>query len=876
MRWWRRKSRDEDLDREIRSHLELEAKEQEENGVSPDEARYAAKRALGNTTQVKENAREAWGWSGTGHLLRDLGYAIRMLRKNPAFSIVAVVSLALGIGANTAIFSLIEGIWMRPMAVPKPGEIVRLFSVTNQNSEGDFSYPGFLALQHGTTAFQGLVACGGRGIEIPNNGAKSELHTVNVVSDNFFSALGIRPVLGRLFTPKLKNLLNREPVAVLGNSFWKSHFDADPNIIGKQIELERGAKQLSFTILGVLPPTFRGIHIGGDRDFWFPVQSWVLVAGSGDLQNRGFRWFRVLGRLRPRVSIGEANAQVQSIASHIAADWPQTNRGRSARVMSDLSYRLQQAGANGVILAGAVLLLVLLCSVNVANLLLARGARRSREMAVRAALGAGRWRIVRQLMTENIVLGLAGLVAGLALGWALIQLLPSLLVLPSDLAAVFSFNLDSRVLALSILVAFGTIFLFGLAPAWNSSKSDLVSGLKECAASADRTGRRLQPRRWLAVSQIAISLVLLAGTGLLVRSFVNTRTLEYGISHKPLLEVWIQASGAQRDTLYHEALNRIRQFSAVKEAAFASRTPLSFSEGDMSQLVTFPERPETALQPVEIKYNSISSNYLQVMGTRLLSGRWFNQIDQTSGPPVVLISQTMARRFWGGKNPIGKLIRLKTADNQDYRVIGVVQDVPINQIGERPEPYMYLPYWRNPTDSMTFVAETHGDPLSLAQPVRRQLVSLSHELNPSMIYTQHQLIDYSAVPFQMSAELVSTLGFLGLLLTAVGLYGVIAYGVAQRTREIGIRMALGADRGTILSSVLREVTILGAIGIAIGLPIALFAAQSASAMLFGIAPWDPVTFCGAAVLLAVVLLAAGAIPARHASKVDPMVALRYE
>lgn len=328
--------------------------------------------------------------------------------------------------------------------------------------------------------------------------------------------------------------------------------------------------------------------------------------------------------------------------------------------------------------------------------------------------------------------------------------------------------------------------------------------------------------------------------------------------------------------LYREALDRIRQFASVKEVGFASRAPLSLSEGGMSQLVTFPERPETAAQPIEIKYNSISSNYLKVMGTRLLSGRPFNETDQTNGTPAVLISETMAHRFWPREDPINKLIHLKTAGDHDYRVVGTVQDVPINEIGEPREPYMYLPYWRNPTDNMTFIVETKSDPVSLAQPIRSKLMSLNHQLDPLMITTQQQLVGFSAGPYQMTAELVSSLGTLGLLLTAVGLYGVISFGVTQRTREIGIRMALGADRGRMLRFVLREVALLGVSGIVIGLPLALFAGRSASAFLFGVHSWDVVSFSAAISVLVIVLFAAGAIPARRAAKVDPMVALRYE
>jgi predicted permease len=593
---------------------------------------------------------------------------------------------------------------------------------------------------------------------------------------------------------------------------------------------------------------------------------WKIAASAGS---------EYLAAFHPECPSELQNAQVEIIARRLAAEWAESNLGRGLRVVSDLDYRLELAGAKGIILFSAVLLLVLLSSVNVANLLLARGTHRAKEIGIRLALGAHRSRIIGQLATENILLGIAGLVGGLALGAILIKLLPSLLVEPPALQPELNFYLDSRVLCFSIFVSLMTTLLFGLLPAWNASKSNLGFAFKERLSSAEWSSRRLQPRHWLSVSQIGVSFVLLVGTSLLIGSFLNTRTLDYGITRRPLLDVWVSASGSHVPVLYREALNRLQEVSSVKAIAFASRAPLSLSEGGMSQLVTFPERSETASQPIEIKYNSISSNYLDVMGTRLIAGRAFNETDQTNGPAVALISETMAHRFWGSENPIDKVIRLNTGETE-YRIVGVVQDTPINELSEVVEPYIYLPYWRNPTASMTFLLRTAGNPLGLAQSVRQKLVALSHELEPQMTTSQRQLVDYSAGPYQMTAELVSTLGLLGLLLTAVGLYGVISYGVTQRTREIGIRMALGAERSRILRLVLREVTLLGAIGLLVGLPLALFAAQSASAVLFGLSPLDVASFCTAVVPLLIVLFAAGAVPARRAARVDPMIALRYE
>jgi putative ABC transport system permease protein len=802
-------------------------------------------------------------------VISDLRYALRTLRSRPGFTAVAVVSLALGIGANTAIFSLVDGLWTRPLAVPHPAAIVRVFSVTSQEPEGAFSYPEYLALSANTSALRALAAVGARGAIVPSPDGTSELHTVNVVSANFFEVLGLKPLAGRLF-----GTADPDAVVVLGHSFWKRRYGGDLSIVGRQIELLRGAQSSLFTVVGVLPATFRALDNGADRDLWLPPQSWERLAGRGDFESRDFRWFRVIGRLTSGAPAASASAQAQAVALRLAADWPASNRGRGARVISDSQYRLQRAGSTGLLLLATVLLLVTLCSVNVANLLLARGAARNKEIAIRLSLGAGRLRLLRQLMTENLLLGLAGLGTGLALGAALIQLLPTLLVQPPAIQPVVDFQLDGRVLLFAVLVGTATIVLFGLSPAWSASKANLTPALKSETPSIIVRGRRLQACQWLVVTQVALSLALLAGTGVLGASFANTRTLDYGIAHKPLLLVWMNASGPQANALYREAVTQIRALPGVRRVSFASRAPLSLSEGGMAQRVTFPDVPERAGQPpIEIKFNSIGSDYLQMMGTAVRRGRPFDDRDQQGGEAVALISETMAQRFWPQEDALGKTIKLNSGV---HRIVGIVQDVPINAIGEPAEPYLYLPYWRNPTSSMTFVIETAGNPMALAQPVRHKLISTSRLLDPFMLHTQQDLVSYAAGQYQVAAELVSTLSLLGLMLTAVGLYGIVSSAVTLRTREIGIRVALGADRRQVRALVLQEVTVLGISGIILGLPLALAGTRLASSTLFAVSPWDPRLLGLSVIVLALVLLAAGLLPARRATRVDPLVALKYE
>jgi len=807
---------------------------------------------------------------------KDLAYGARILWRSPGFTSVAVISLGLGIGANAAIFSLIDGLWTRPLAVPRPDQVVRVFSVTDQASQGRFSFPEYKALRDQSGSFEGMVARGGRGAQIPNGDGSSDLLLVNVVSTNFFSVLGVRPVAGRLFTPDDESLLDQEPVVVLGNSVWKRRFGGDTGIIGRQITLNRGSGAVQLTVMGILPETFRETDPGSDRDLWFPPQSWVRLAGPGDFERRDFRWFQVLGRLAPSASVDGATTQVQTVARRLAGDWPETNTGRTALVMSDFRYRLEAAGANAIALMVIVLLVVLLCSVNVANLLLAQGTARSREIGIRLALGASRARLVGQLMTENLLLGSLGLGAGLLIGSTLISLLPHLVVTPPGFNVPLDFQLDRRVALFAIGVAVVTVVLFGLTPAIRTLRPETIPALKSGVVGDYGSGRRLSLRHWLVVSQVSISLVLLIATGVLAASFANTRTADIGITRRPLLLAFLSYESKAKST-YFQAMEQIRALPGVKEVGFALRAPLSLSGNGYAQKVTLPDHPAMRNEPpIEIKFNSISSNYFQVMGTALRKGREFNEIDQTTGPLAVIINERMAETYWPGEDAIDKLIHIEGEHGGDYRVVGVVQTSPINAIGETPEPYIYLPFSRSSVPEVTLMIETEGDPLQLAPAIRRMLISLSRRLDPLSITTQQQLIRFSAGQYQTTAELVGGLGFLGLILTAIGLYGVVSYGVDRRTREIGIRMALGADRNNTVALVMKETLLMGGIGCMAGVPLALVATRLAQALLFGVGPWNIIVITVAVVTQGSVLLIAGLAPARRATSIDPMTALRWE
>lgn len=798
-------------------------------------------------------------------MLRDFRFAFRVLAARPVFTLIAALSLALGIGANSAIFSLVDALWFRPMAVRDASRIVRVFGVTDQDRRAGLSYPEYLDFKN-ASAFSDVMTIGGRGLVLVE-GDSHVLETLYVVSANFFTALGVKPALGRVFTPS-------DPrdamVVVLGNSFWQRHYGGDPSIVGRQIHVERG-KDLMVTVIGVLPESFRSIYNGGDRDVWFPESMWRELGDQKELEARDNRWFYVLARLAPGVSAASANAQVETIAERMAAESPVTNRGRRATVVPDLNYRLELAGTNGVALLAIVALVVLISSVNVANLLLSRAGARGTEMAIRLSIGASRGRVIRQLMTENFVLGLAGLALGLVIGGMLTKVLPSLIIQPPGWFIPIDFHFDSRVLIFSFAVSVVTILFFGLAPAWKSARPDLLGALKGDAAFAI-AGRRWPVRNWLAVAQIGVSLALLASASVLARSFINTRTADLGFGRKPLLLVWLESDAKAPE--YAQVISRFASLPGVKSVAAAVRAPLSLSGNGMFQLVTFPGRTEyTNAPPFEIKYNAVTANFLNTMGTPILRGRGFTASDENLGATSVLINERMAQRFFPGEDAVGKTIRIGRS-GRDHTVIGVVKNAPINDVGEPPEPYLYLSYWANFESEVTFLIETQGDPAALANAARAELKAVDKRLDPLGITTENDLIRFSAQQYQITAEVAAGLGLLGLVLTAVGLYGVIAFGVSQRTRELGIRMALGASRGDTLRLVLRDVAILGAAGLTLGIPLAMTATRLLSSLLFGVGAWDAAAFLAAVSVLAIVLMLAGLKPALRATGIQPSSALR--
>ncbi|MGA9463035.1 MAG: ADOP family duplicated permease [Terracidiphilus sp.] len=807
----------------------------------------------------------------------DLRFALRQLRKSPGFTLTAVLTLALGIGASSAIFCLIDGLWLHPMPVPHQGELVRVFATTAQDTEGYFDYPDFLSLQQRATAFKGLGAIGRRGSMMPRPDGTSTLLLTNVVSSNFLDLLGVRPLLGRNFAAQDAAQLRARPGVVLSYRSWQRDFGGDPHIVGKQIPLRHGKDHINqVDVWGVLPPQFREMDANSDSDLWMPAESWATVVDPAQLTSTSFRWFNMVGRLAAGATVAQANDQVVAIAAARAAANPADNRGRSARAVSDLKYRLETAGTTGLVLFAIVGGVVLLCTVNVAHLLLARALARGSEVALRLSLGATRWAVARQLLIENLLLCALGWITGLAVASALAALLPRLLVSGPAMinlnVPATTFQLDWRVFLLAGLLALATMLLLALVPLRQVSHPQLVPALQ----SASRNAARTPALRRIAVGlQIGISFALLVSTGALVQSFLNTRTQSIGLTRHQLLVAFTQEPDApMRDAV----LTQLRALPGAEAAAYAIRSPLMPSEGGMATKVLLPGHSEMH-DPVEIKYNAVSPDFLNVTGTRVLRGRGFIAADDANGPPVVLVSQAMVQKFWPSQDPLGQVVRLpgfNDGKDVEARIVGVTENAPINQIGEIPEPYMYLPFRLSQMGEITFVVQTRQNAMSIAQNARQVFIHANPLLDPMFITSLPELIRSSTGDYQMMAELVSALGLIGLLLTIVGLYGFLAFRVTQRRREIGIRMALGASREATALLVLRDTLKLAAFGLGIGLIFAVLATRLERSVLFGVHPLDPVSLASAFTLLAVAALGASWLPARRAASIEPMQALRSE
>jgi putative ABC transport system permease protein len=814
-------------------------------------------------------------------LLQDVRYGLRMLWKTPGFTIVAVVSLALGVGLNTAIFTVVNVLLIRPVPVVKEqSRVVWL--------RAPISYPDYLDYKDKTQSFEGMAAATGTS-EFSLQGTRGpEVIKGEFVTENYFDVLKVGVLKGRTFAKEEGQ--TPVPVVVLSEHLWRTHFDSDSSIVGRQISLNG----LSFTVIGVAPKDFIGTEVGLNRELWVPLQMQPVLnppeaaraadPTSSRFQSRDSHWLAVFARLAPGVSREQAATDLNNIARSVAETYrgkvsPETLRSVQLLTMNGGMDPRDQAEAlplAGIVMAVVALVLLIACA-NIAGLLLARAAVRRRETAIRQALGATRPRLVRQWLTESVLLGIGGGVFGLILALWANQLLIS--YLQTTPLATLDLGLDWRVLAFTLIVSVVTGIVFGLAPAIQASRVDIVTSLK--SEDAQRAGfRRSRLRTAFVTAQVTMSVVLLVGAGLFIRSLQSANTIDPGFRVDRALTVPINLGllrykESEGENFYRNLLARVQAQPGVENASLVRFAQLGFS---FAQFSVFPEGHADRKddEGFSTGFNVVGPNYFRTMETPLLRGRDFSDADRKGAPEVVIINQTLAAALWPNEDALGKRVSVSGPKGPFLEVVGVARDGKYRSLGETPHPYVYQPLLQSYDPKVTLVVRTTGQPQSIVPSVREQIRALDTNLPIADIKTLREQVDLSLFPSRVAAWTLGGFGVLALLLAAIGIYGVVSYSVAQRTREIGLRRALGAKERDVLRLVLGEGFFVIALGLTFGLLLAAAATRLVAGFLFGVAPTDALTFVGVPLLLGLVALGACYLPARRAMKVDPLVALRYE
>ena len=804
---------------------------------------------------------------------QDLRYGLRMLLRSPAFTVVAVLALALGIGANSAIFSVVNTLLLRPLPYKNPEALMMVWEdATHMGFPFNTPAPAnYIDWRDQNTVFEAMAAMAQKSFNLTGVG-EPERFDGRRVSANLFSLLGVEPQLGRSFLPEEDKPGSR--VVILSHGVWQRRFGADPAIIGRALNLNGE----SYTVVGVMPryidmPSFEGWH----------DQLWVPIAfDSEEAANRGGHYLEVIGRLKPGVTQQQVQAEMDTIAARLEQQYPETNTRTGVRLKSLHDQLVGKIRPALLVLLGAVGFVLLISCANVANLLLARAAVRQKEIALRLAVGASRSRLTRQFLTESVLLAAIGGAAGLLLSFIGLDVLRTFI--PESVSQGQTINMDAKVLLFTGLVSLVTGLVFGLAPAMQASNFNLNETLKEGGrdSGAGTGGNRM--RAILVVSEVAVSFLLLIGAGLLINSFLNLRKLDPGYRVENLLTMKVQLpelkypDTARRVAFFNELLRRVETLPGVESAAVASNLPLTYHGDSMPIGIEGRADPPPDQMP-DVIYRTISPGYFGTMGTPIVQGRDFTAQDNADSVRVVIISEKTARHFWPGENPIGK--RLKgggsAAQGPWREVIGVVKDVRQNDFIAEPKMQMYYPYEQVISLAPNaLVVRTKVDPLSLATTVRNAIWAIDKDQPVSNIRSMEEIVSTAVARQRFSTMLLGIFAALALVLAAVGIYGVMSYSVAQRTREIGIRMALGAQRSDVLKMTVKQGLRLVGIGVVIGLAAAFVLTRVMASLLFGVSATDPVTFISISVVLILVALLASYIPALRATKIDPMVALRYQ
>jgi predicted permease len=813
-------------------------------------------------------------------MLQEIRHAFRMIARSPGFTSIAVLSLALGIGANAAIFSLADALLFRPLPVAHPGSVMALNLDTPGGDLGNFSYPDYRDLRSSAKSFDGIAAFQLATFSLARN--KDEVPQMRAgleVSDNFFSVLGVQPALGRSFLPQ-ESARGGSPAVVLSYGFWQDQFNGDKEVLGRTIRISG----TDFTIVGVAPRAFTGVDQYIRPSFMVPAVLTQQLNGAAKdpVENRGDYSFTLYGRLQEGVSARQAQAEMVTLWKGLQQQYPADGRNGKMMVRTQLQFRIAQDSVDAILvtmLMALVSVVLLIACANVANLLLGRARGRTREIAVRIALGVSRTKLLRQLFAENVVLALLGGVIGLGFAYGGIRFLQTIPI-PSDLPIVISPELDQRVLVFSLIASLFSVLAFGLAPAFQSLKTELVSALK--SSESNMAGRkRTLGRNSLVIVQIALSMVLLVASGMLLDGFRKTLVASPGFRTDHLLITEFDTSLVRYNpektvAFYRDLKDRVRALPAVRSAALTATVP--FSNNQPSREV-IPEgyQATKGQESVTLFYDVVDEHYFDTMKVGIVSGRAFTADDKADSTPVAIVNQEFAARFWPGQEPLGKRIHLDNGKGKLVQVVGVARNSKYLFIGEPQYRYLYLPFAQAGGTRMVMLTESAGDPALLAAPLREIVRSMDPNQPMYNVRTFGNFYKMRAIDTPlMITQMVVTMGLIGLLLALVGIYGLVSYSVARRTREIGVRIAIGADRTDVIKMVLRQGFVLACIGIGVGGVLSVVVGKALAAGMIGLGQPNPATFVVVPLAVLLVTMAACWAPAWRASRVDPLRALRAE
>jgi predicted permease len=873
-----KQQRDAELADELESHLQFHIEDNLRSGMTPEVARRDALIRLGGIEQTKQIYREQRGLPLIETALQDLRFGLRMLWRSPGFSILAILCLTLGIGANTAVFSWMEGLLFRPYPMVAHQErLLALGGTARGEPRGTpLSWPDFLDLQKNCTLLDALFVTKITGTTL-SIGERAERTTGSIVSANYFDALGVHPILGRGFEPSENVGSQAHPVAVISYQLWQRRFKGDREIIGKTQRLSG----VVHTIVGVAPEGFYGTFVGWAMNFWVPASmEEVFEDGGYKLEDRGARWIEAYVRLKPGVTREQAQQEISAIAKRLETDYPATNRGRGVQLWPLWQTPFNNAGTLlptlEIMLAVVVFVLLIACA-NVGNLLLVRSFARRHEMTVRLAIGAGRGRLLRQLFTEGLILSALGAAGGLLVAhWcrnALVLLLPA----RGGISMHLPGEIDWRVLTLSAGICLIATLIVGLVPAFQTRNLDLAGALKAESHGVVSIRGRAWVRSSLVVLQVSLSFVLVVGAGLLMQSLQKIRTTSPGFTTHAVVNTAVPLVAAGYDvqrakTLEDELINRIQALPGVESAAFARVQPLGYGTYSSSPIAVDGYQPPPEEQP-SVEYNEVGPAYFATMGIPLVSGREFTRVDDEKAALVAVVNQTMVARYWRGQNPVGQRLQVK---GQWLQVVGVAADSKYESMREPAKPFFYVPLLQDFVRGGGLNIRTTLPLRAIEAEAAREVRALDPNLALYEMITLQEQVDRSTSPQQVAVTLVGVLGGLALLLAAIGLYGVMSYAVSQSTRELGLRMALGAGASDLLRLVFSRGLALTASGVLLGAVAALGLTRLLANFLFKVSPRDPLAFGSAFALLMLVSMAACFLPAWRAMRIDPMVVLRDE